>query len=134
MTPEVCLRGQERFSIERIGEMKIRFVAFFVVLSAVMGCSEGGAPAQGGGRADQTPGTAAPPETEKPKFDASRYGSVLDPICLMSLEEYEAVATADHDGKTYGFCSELCKKKFVEAPEKMVARVEAKTKEVAGVE
>ena len=49
----------------------------------------------------------------------------IDPVCKMSLEEYPTTALTEFEGKTYGFCAEICKKKFVAEPEKMLARVAA---------
>ena len=41
----------------------------------------------------------------------------IDPVCNMTVEEDEAAATADHDSKTYYFCSVGCKNDFEENPE-----------------
>ena len=35
-----------------------------------------------------------------------------DPVCGMSVEENEAAATSEHDGRTYYFCSKDCKEEF----------------------
>ena len=43
-----------------------------------------------------------------------------DPICGMTIEESDAVATSDHDGTTYYFCSMDCKQEFDSAPEDYV--------------
>lgn len=40
-----------------------------------------------------------------------------DPVCHMKTDEF-LKETAEYDGKTYGFCSANCKKKFEENPEK----------------
>lgn len=37
---------------------------------------------------------------------------VKDPVCGMEIELEQAAATATHDGKTYHFCSAMCKTKF----------------------
>lgn len=71
---------------------------------------------------------APPAETPKPTIDVATLALKIDPVCQMSLEQYPAAATAEHGGKTYGFCSEFCKKKFVESPEAMLARVSTKPK------
>jgi YHS domain-containing protein len=42
---------------------------------------------------------------------------VVDLICGMSIDA-EAAVTAEHEGKTYHFCSAQCKEKFLEDPEK----------------
>ena len=39
-----------------------------------------------------------------------------DPVCKMNVEESKAAATAKYEGKTYYFCSESCKERFVGKP------------------
>lgn len=46
---------------------------------------------------------------------------VLDPVCGMRFDASEAVGTAEHDGKTYYFCGEGCKRAFEEDPERYAA-------------
>jgi len=41
-----------------------------------------------------------------------------DPVCGMEVNEKEAVATSEYEGKTYYFCALGCKKAFDENPEK----------------
>jgi Cu+-exporting ATPase len=43
--------------------------------------------------------------------------AAIDPVCNMTVEEDEAAATAEYEGKTYYFCSVGCKKDFEEDPE-----------------
>ena len=40
-----------------------------------------------------------------------------DPVCNMTIEESDAVATSDYKGKRYYFCSNDCKKEFDQNPE-----------------
>jgi len=42
---------------------------------------------------------------------------VLDPVCNMTIEDKDAVATSFYKGKTYYFCSKPCKREFDENPE-----------------
>jgi Cu+-exporting ATPase len=42
---------------------------------------------------------------------------VTDPVCKMSIEEKDAVATSVYKGTTYHFCSKPCKDEFDENPE-----------------
>ena len=42
---------------------------------------------------------------------------VKDPVCGMTVEQQDAVATSDYKGKTYYFCSEDCKVTFDDSPE-----------------
>jgi YHS domain-containing protein len=43
-------------------------------------------------------------------------GMVTDPVCGMRLDPDDAVATVEHDGVTYYFCSEFCRDAFVADP------------------
>jgi len=42
--------------------------------------------------------------------------AVKDPVCGMSIEESDAVATAEHEGTTYYFCSKDCAEEFGNDP------------------
>lgn len=68
------------------------------------------------------PEAPAASDPATPVIDVSTLAMKLDPVCKMSLEEYPATSTAEHGGKSYGFCSDFCKRKFVEAPEAILAR------------
>ena len=39
-----------------------------------------------------------------------------DPVCGMQVEEGNAEGQAQHQGKTYYFCSTACQKKFEQNP------------------
>ncbi len=41
-----------------------------------------------------------------------------DPVCGMEVDEAKAAGSSTHQGKTYYFCSDGCKKEFDENPEK----------------
>src|SRR5512139_409857 len=41
---------------------------------------------------------------------------IIDPVCKMTLEDSEAVATSTYRGKTYYFCSMPCKEDFDKDP------------------
>lgn len=41
---------------------------------------------------------------------------VKDPVCGMEIDRSLAEARVDHEGKTYYFCSEECKKIFKDDP------------------
>jgi Cu+-exporting ATPase len=45
---------------------------------------------------------------------------VIDPVCDMTIEHEEAVATSEHKGKTYYFCSQPCKEAFDKDPGKFL--------------
>jgi Cu+-exporting ATPase len=40
----------------------------------------------------------------------------------MAIEESKAAATATHEGTTYYFCSENCKAKFLQDPDRYVGK------------
>ena len=42
---------------------------------------------------------------------------VTDPVCAMKIKPEDAVATIEHEGETYYFCSQDCADSFREAPE-----------------
>jgi P-type Cu+ transporter len=42
---------------------------------------------------------------------------VTDPVCGMKISPSDAVATIEHDGTTYYFCSQDCADSFRDAPE-----------------
>ena len=42
---------------------------------------------------------------------------VADPVCGMRIDPEDAVATAEHDGQRYWFCSDACRQVFVDRPE-----------------
>lgn len=39
-----------------------------------------------------------------------------DPVCGMELTSGDAVATVQHGGKTYYFCSDECRERFEKQP------------------
>ena len=41
-----------------------------------------------------------------------------DPVCKMTVDEGAAAAKAEHEGKTYYFCSAGCKEAFEKDPVK----------------
>jgi Cu+-exporting ATPase len=43
--------------------------------------------------------------------------TAIDPVCNMTVEEDDAVATAEYKGKTFYFCSVGCKNDFEADPE-----------------
>ena len=42
---------------------------------------------------------------------------VTDPVCQMKIKPSEAVATIEHAGTVYHFCSQDCADSFKESPE-----------------
>jgi YHS domain-containing protein len=50
------------------------------------------------------------------KLEEDAVAMVTDPVCGMRIEADDAAATAEHDGRTYYFCSEACRDAFVADP------------------
>jgi len=46
---------------------------------------------------------------------------VTDPVCGMEIDSETAAGSSEHEGVTYYFCSEQCKKDFDAAPWKFMA-------------
>lgn len=44
----------------------------------------------------------------------------IDPVCGMQVNEQNAAGWSAHQGKTFYFCSEGCKKQFDQDPESYV--------------
>ena len=42
--------------------------------------------------------------------------TATDPVCGMTINDADAVATSVHDGTTFYFCSEHCKQQFDASP------------------
>jgi YHS domain-containing protein len=42
---------------------------------------------------------------------------VIDPVCQMKITPSDAVATIEHEGTAYYFCSQDCADSFKESPE-----------------
>ena len=49
--------------------------------------------------------------------------TVTDPVCGMQIDSSQAAAQAMHDGKAYFFCSEGCRKIFLENPDQYVKQM-----------
>ena len=41
----------------------------------------------------------------------------IDPVCGMDIDEEKASARTAYDGETFYFCSQDCKREFLEEPE-----------------
>src|SRR3970282_1714500 len=50
----------------------------------------------------------------------------IDPVCNMTVEPENAAASTEYKGKTYYFCAELCRDRFVGAPEQYVGGAEGR--------
>jgi Cu+-exporting ATPase len=60
-----------------------------------------------------------PRATTRPKGDSTMATEqlVIDPVCGMKIKPEDAVATIEHQGTTYYFCSQDCADSFRDAPE-----------------
>ncbi|MEK6581110.1 MAG: heavy metal-binding domain-containing protein, partial [Nitrospirota bacterium] len=47
---------------------------------------------------------------------------VTDPVCKMTIEDKDAVATSTYKGNTYFFCSKPCKEDFDKNPETFIGK------------
>ena len=45
-----------------------------------------------------------------------------DPVCGMHVDEHKSAATTMYESKTFYFCSEGCKERFLETPEVFATR------------
>jgi Cu+-exporting ATPase len=45
-----------------------------------------------------------------------------DPVCGMQVDEQKAAAKSQHQGRTYYFCSNDCKRKFDQQPQQYAAK------------
>jgi len=50
------------------------------------------------------------------EIDMTTDEQVTDPVCKMRIRKSEAVATVEHEGTTYYFCSQDCADSFRESP------------------
>ena len=60
--------------------------------------------------------------TNTPRMQEHRDGhtGTRDPVCGMTVDPHEAAGTVVHDGRTYYFCSDICRERFQAAPETYV--------------
>jgi len=58
---------------------------------------------------------------------------VTDPVCKMTIEDKDAVATSTYKGTTYYFCSKICKDRFEAAPESFISIKEVSVPHEKGV-
>ena len=98
------------------------FVVFlFMMMKKGGGCCGGHAPQEpkkGGGCCD----ASAPQEPHDQHHELESGGSDagIDPVCGMAVDEKSGLSS-EHQGKSYYFCSENCRKTFAASPEKFVS-------------
>ncbi|MBN8211290.1 MAG: heavy metal translocating P-type ATPase [Xanthomonadales bacterium] len=64
------------------------------------------------------------------KTPATTVGTVVDPVCGMSVDPATTVHHATHQGTDYHFCSSKCRERFIAEPQKYLSP-EPKTAEIA---
>ena len=63
-------------------------------------------------------------------MQAERPTHLIDPVCGMTVDVARAEAAGlllEHDGRTYAFCRDGCRRAFVNAREEFIAQAEAAT-------
>ena len=60
-------------------------------------------------------------EVPERKREEAQVETVTDPVCGMQIDPATAVASEEHEGQTYHFCSDSCHERFVAAPERFAA-------------
>ena len=69
---------------------------------------------------DVSPGTGTS-EREPNEPEGDTMAMAVDPVCGMRIDSEEAVATFEHGGTTYYFCSQTCHEAFAANPSSFVA-------------
>jgi Cu+-exporting ATPase len=67
-------------------------------------------------------------------MQAERPEKLIDPVCGMTVDVAKAEAAGlllEHEGRTWGFCREGCKRAFVESPAEYIAQAEVAVKRAA---
>jgi Cu+-exporting ATPase len=67
-------------------------------------------------------------------MQAERPEKLIDPVCGMTVDVAKAEAAGlllEHDGRTWGFCREGCKRAFVESPAEYIAQAEVAVERAA---
>ena len=49
-----------------------------------------------------------------------------DPVCRIDLDEQNAIASSEFQGKIYWFCTHTCKEAFEEDPERFIKDISIK--------
>ncbi|HEY3546077.1 MAG TPA: YHS domain-containing protein [Propionicimonas sp.] len=67
-------------------------------------------------------------------MQAERPEKLIDPVCGMTVDVASAEATGrllEHEGRTWAFCGEGCKRTFVESPAQYIVQAEVATSRAA---
>lgn len=67
-------------------------------------------------------------------MQAERPEKLIDPVCGMTVDVAKAEAAGlllEHEGRTWGFCREGCKRAFVESPAEYIAQAEVAVERAA---
>jgi Cu+-exporting ATPase len=60
-------------------------------------------------------------EVPERKREEAQVETVTDPVCGMQIDPATAVASEEHEGRTYHFCSDSCHQRFVKEPGRFAA-------------
>jgi Cu+-exporting ATPase len=63
-----------------------------------------------------TAGSGSGPYDGRSKQQEADMAMEIDPVCGMRVDTDDAPATAEYEGKTYYFCSQVCHDLFVADP------------------
>ena len=69
----------------------------------------------------ETPGTSGTSGTSKSGEAAASGPQAIDPICGMTVDTAGARHTAEAGGRTWYFCGDGCRQRFLAAPERFAA-------------
>jgi YHS domain-containing protein len=74
--------------------------------------------ASGNVASDAKPAMQPVGESGSKHSSAAPHGDLRDPVCGMTLKTAEVAFQENYQGKTYNFCSDSCRKKFLADPAK----------------
>jgi Cu(I)/Ag(I) efflux system membrane fusion protein len=91
--------------------------------------------ASGNAAPDTKPAMQPVGESASKHASAAQHGDLRDPVCGMTLKAAEVAFQENYQGKTYNFCSDSCRKKFLADPARYAgvkANVAAMAEDQAG--
>ena len=66
-------------------------------------------------------------EVPERKREEAQVETVTDPVCGMQIDPATAVASEEHEGRTYHFCSDSCHQRFVKEPGRFATATAGRT-------
>lgn len=89
---------------------------YFIIIGAMGYMMFKGGGCCGGGHSHSDESHVHPGQTGNGRIDSNQVGMVIDPVCGMYVNP-ETATKQNLNGTTYYFCSESCRKSFIENPE-----------------